>query len=109
MQGVVGCRRSIDELDKRFLLLLTGTPIQNNMSELYSMMNLVDPERFDCCDTFLDLYGNPPSRPSTPEQLTALQVRAPVRPLSAPAAALALHASQRPDREASCIVYGWSE
>lgn len=68
------CRSSIENIDKRFLLLLTGTPIQNDMSELYSMMNLVDPERFDCRETFLELYGNPPSQPSTPEQLTALQV-----------------------------------
>lgn len=45
------------------------------MSELYSMLNLLDPERFDCVSTFLELYGNPPATPSTPQQLTALQVR----------------------------------
>lgn len=39
------------------------------------MLNLLDPERFDCVSTFLELYGNPPATPSTPQQLTALQVR----------------------------------
>eukprot|EP00892_Ulva_mutabilis_P002486 jgi/Ulvmu1/12238/UM086_0029.1 len=66
-------RASIDCLPKRFLLLLTGTPIQNNMSELFSMLNLLDPERFDCGQTFLQRYGNPPAVPSTPAQLAELQ------------------------------------
>ena len=28
-------------------LLLTGTPIQNNMNELWTLMNIVDPDVFD--------------------------------------------------------------
>lgn len=78
--GPVVRRSSIDHLQKRFLLLLTGTPIQNNMSELFSMLNLLDPGRFSCGQTFLQSYGNPPSVPSTPEQLGELQVRATSRP-----------------------------
>lgn len=68
------CRRSIDDLSTQWLLLLTGTPIQNNMSELYSMMNLVKPDEFNDCASFLRRFGNPPTTPSTPEQLLDLQV-----------------------------------
>lgn len=35
VQAVLGaCRRSVDMLQKQWMLLLTGTPIQNNMSEV---------------------------------------------------------------------------
>jgi hypothetical protein len=69
------CRLSIEELQTRWLLLLTGTPIQNNMKELYSIMNLVKPDEFYNCDAFLTRFGNPPALPSSPEQLQDLQVR----------------------------------
>jgi len=39
-------------------LLLTGTPIQNNMNELWTLMNIIDPIKFKDAETFLDLYGN---------------------------------------------------
>lgn len=39
-------------------LLLTGTPIQNNMSELWSLMNVIDPDTFDDCDEFMERYDN---------------------------------------------------
>lgn len=70
------CRLSIEELQTRWLLLLTGTPIQNNMKELFSIMNLVKPDEFYNCDAFLTRFGNPPALPSSPEQLQDLQVRA---------------------------------
>jgi SNF2-related domain len=70
------CRQSIRYLTTQQLILLTGTPIQNNMLELYSIMNLVKPEEFNSPDAFLARFGNPPSMPSTPEQLQDLQVRA---------------------------------
>ena len=69
------CRQSVEDLHTSCLLLLTGTPIQNNMSELYSVMNLVDPEKFDDPAEFLERFGNPPTTPSTPEQMLDLQVR----------------------------------
>ena len=43
------------------------------MQELFSIMNLVKPKDFPCCDTFLQRFGNPPAVPSTPEQLQELQ------------------------------------
>jgi hypothetical protein len=48
--------------DKRFTfnhkLLLTGTPIQNNMTELWTLLNIIDPESFDDLEEFLVSYGD---------------------------------------------------
>jgi chromodomain-helicase-DNA-binding protein 7 len=48
--------------DERFTfkhtLLLTGTPIQNNMHELWTLMNLIDPRRFPNCEKFMMDYGD---------------------------------------------------
>lgn len=38
-------------------LLLTGIPIQNNMNELWALLNFLDPETFDSMDEFLESYG----------------------------------------------------
>jgi chromodomain-helicase-DNA-binding protein 7 len=42
----------------RHKLLLTGTPIQNNMNELWTLMNIVDPDMFSDLDEFMDKFGN---------------------------------------------------
>lgn len=41
-----------------FTLLLTGTPIQNNLKELYSLLSLINPNKFaiDDLDEFVDQY-----------------------------------------------------
>ena len=39
-------------------LLLTGTPLQNDMEELWSLLNYIDPETFDSCTRFLRDFGN---------------------------------------------------
>lgn len=39
-------------------LILTGTPLQNNMSELWSMLNFLEPEKFNDRPAFLESYGN---------------------------------------------------
>ena len=48
--------------DKKFLyrhcLLLTGTPIQNNLDELWSLLNVIDPRKFANNSYFLGRYGN---------------------------------------------------
>lgn len=48
--------------DSRFnfghTLLLTGTPIQNNMNELWTLLNVIDPAKYDDMDDFLELYGD---------------------------------------------------
>jgi len=39
-------------------LLLTGTPIQNNISELFALLNLIDPVKFFDSVTFLEKYSD---------------------------------------------------
>ena len=43
-------------------ILLTGTPIQNNMKELFALLNFVDPCLFANCDQFLAKYGDMQSK-----------------------------------------------
>lgn len=40
------------------ILLLTGTPIQNDITELYSLLNFVDKQTFEDYDKFADDFGN---------------------------------------------------
>ncbi|BBM99082.1 protein Mpsnf1.8 [Marchantia polymorpha subsp. ruderalis] len=40
------------------LVLLTGTPVQNNTKEIFSLLNLLDSERFASEDEFLEKYGD---------------------------------------------------
>ena len=39
-------------------LALTGTPLQNNVGELWTMLNLLDPTSFPSSDAFLEQYGD---------------------------------------------------
>jgi chromodomain-helicase-DNA-binding protein 7 len=41
----------------RKILLLTGTPIQNNTKELFSIMNYIEPDIFNNFDKFMTDYG----------------------------------------------------
>jgi SNF2 family DNA or RNA helicase len=50
------------------VLLMTGTPIQNNMSELWSLLNFLDPNRFNSLDAFVARHAVL----ETPEQVAAL-------------------------------------
>ena len=39
------------------LLLLTGTPIQNNTEELFTLMNHLNPQEFSSAEDFLKEFG----------------------------------------------------
>ena len=39
-------------------LALTGTPLQNNVGELWSMLNMLDAERFASLDEFMSQFGD---------------------------------------------------
>lgn len=39
------------------ILLLTGTPLQNNVEELWTLLNFLDGERFKSKDMFLEQFG----------------------------------------------------
>jgi chromodomain-helicase-DNA-binding protein 7 len=40
------------------ILLLTGTPVQNNTKELWTLLNYIEPEKFSNQELFLEKYGN---------------------------------------------------
>ncbi|CAB9496158.1 CHD3-type chromatin-remodeling factor PICKLE [Seminavis robusta] len=43
-------------------LLLTGTPIQNTMQELFALLNFVDQDQFPDCNDFMEKYGDMKSK-----------------------------------------------
>lgn len=50
-------------------VLLTGTPLQNNIEELFSLLNFLHPQQFDNSATFLEQFGSC----QTDEQVQKLQ------------------------------------
>lgn len=50
-------------------VLLTGTPLQNNIQELFSLLNFLEPEQFSNSDSFLEQFG----QCQTEEQVQKLQ------------------------------------
>lgn len=76
MKGTTSAtRNAIANCSYGWLLLLSGTPVQNNMKELFGLMNLLDPETYDDQDEFLENFGDDTNGRSsiTPEQVRALQ------------------------------------
>jgi chromodomain-helicase-DNA-binding protein 1 len=51
--------RAVSSANIDWLLLMTGTPIQNNLPELYALLALVDPNTFpaDGAAQFVQKYG----------------------------------------------------
>lgn len=50
-------------------MLLTGTPLQNNIQELFSLLNFLEPDQFSNSDEFLVQFG----QCQTEEQVLELQ------------------------------------
>jgi len=72
MKGINGATRAVVAgMSIAWLLLLTGTPVQNNMREVYGLLNLLNPTRFNDVDEFLDKFGD--ERGMTVEQVKAFQ------------------------------------
>ena len=44
------------ELEHR--VLLTGTPLQNNVEELFSLLHFLEPKQFNNIDAFMDDFGD---------------------------------------------------
>ncbi|GLI59359.1 hypothetical protein VaNZ11_001224 [Volvox africanus] len=67
-------RSAVEELEMDWMLLLTGTPIQNNMLELFSILSLLDPDGYPSPEDFAKRFGGAPGgAPPSVEQIRALQ------------------------------------
>ncbi len=49
-------QRGMTSFDFQHRILMTGTPLQNNVEELWSLMNFVEPVAFSSCENFMDRY-----------------------------------------------------
>ena len=78
----------VDALNKRFLLLLSATPVQNDLIELYNLLTLLKPGIFKTLKEFRAAYMTPgkPRQPANPERLRELMRGAMVRNTRAVAA-----------------------
>lgn len=47
-----------DEFTFKHKILLTGTPIQNDVKEFWTLLNFIDPDSYDDLDEFLETYGD---------------------------------------------------
>ncbi len=62
-----------------FKLAITGTPLENSLMDLWSMLSITAPGLFPSPQRFTDLYRRPIESGQSPEQLASLRRR--VRPL----------------------------
>jgi superfamily II DNA or RNA helicase len=71
----------VDSLNKRFLLLLSATPVQNDLTELYNLLTLLKPGIFKTLREFRACHMTPgkPRQPADPERLRSLMRDAMVR------------------------------
>ena len=71
----------VDSLTKRFLLLLSATPVQNNLIELYNLLTLLKPGIFKTQKEFRAAYmtAGKPLQPANPERLRDLMRDAMIR------------------------------
>ena len=67
------------ELNAPFKLALTGTPMENNLLELWSLFSIVAPGLFPSAHRFTEEYVRPVERGENPELLARLRRR--IRPL----------------------------
>ncbi len=94
-----------DRLKKRFLLLLSATPVQNDLTELYNVLTLLKPGIFKTLKEFRAAYtvaGNP-RQPANPERLRELMRGAMIRNTRA------VVALDLPRRQATTIAADGSE
>ena len=71
----------VNSLNKRFLLLLSATPVQNDLVELYNLLTLLKPGIFKTLKEFRLAYmtAGKPRQPANPERLRELMRGAIIR------------------------------
>ncbi len=67
------------ELNTPFKLAITGTPLENNLMDLWSLFSIVAPGLFASARKFTEDYVRPVTRGESPERLAKLRRR--IRPL----------------------------
>lgn len=70
-----GVTRSVMRLDAPHRLALSGTPIENNLMELYSLFRFLDPGMFGSAADFASRYAAPVQREADRDTLAALRRR----------------------------------
>ena len=70
---------AIRQLEAPFKLAITGTPMENNLMELWSLLSITAPGLFPDPNRFAEHYARPIERRSDAEQLALLRRR--IRPL----------------------------
>ena len=91
--------RLVNALQKRFLLLLSATPVQNSLLELYNLLTLLQPGIFKTQKEFRSVYMVPgnPREPANRERLRDLMRGAMIRNTRA------LAAIRMPRRQAATL------
>jgi superfamily II DNA or RNA helicase len=69
----------VRRLEAPFKLAITGTPLENNLMDLWSLLSIVAPGLFPSPQRFAELYRKPIERGTDPELLGRLRRR--IRPL----------------------------
>ncbi|XP_013889366.1 chromodomain-helicase-DNA-binding protein 1-like [Austrofundulus limnaeus] len=66
--------QTLTEFSVGFRVLLTGTPIQNNLQELYSLLSFIQPSIFAAKDTdsFVHSYANVQNQPALAAELQSI-------------------------------------
>jgi SNF2-related domain/Helicase conserved C-terminal domain len=66
--------QAVNALPRQFLLLLTATPVQNSLEELYNLVTLLQPGQFSSPREFRARHMDPkrPRQPRQPEELRSL-------------------------------------
>ncbi|XP_070816847.1 chromodomain-helicase-DNA-binding protein 1-like [Chaetodon trifascialis] len=66
--------KTLTQFSVGFRVLLTGTPIQNNLQELYSLLSFIQPSIFaaDETDDFVSSYSNVQSQPALAAELQSV-------------------------------------
>jgi len=69
------CRRAVTQLSTEQRLCLTGTPIENNLGEMWSLMDFANPGLLGDEDAFRQRYAIPVEREGNAERLAELRQR----------------------------------
>ncbi|GAB3271970.1 DEAD/DEAH box helicase [Kineosporia babensis] len=67
--------RCARDLSAEFKLAVTGTPIENNLMELWALFSITAPGLFPRAERFTDYYRKPIEREQNPERLAQLRRR----------------------------------